>query len=142
MPEREREILTAPPSPDHLARRAAQGWRIHAIEWERDTAAADSGGQLREQVPYGMRVSGDCQHLEEDPVEVETMMTIMEGIVEDRPLSQIATELSRRGSTTRDGRQWSQVLVFHLLPRLIEFSPRFLSRPEWLERRRALKLVG
>lgn len=142
MPEREREILTTPPSPDYLARRAAEGWRMRAIEWERDEGAEGGSGSLREQVPYGMRVAGDCQHLEEDPAEVENLMTIMEGIVEDRPLSQIAGGLNARGSRTRDGRLWTQVIVFNLLPRLIEFSPRFLSRPEWLQRRRALKLVG
>jgi hypothetical protein len=140
MPEREREVLAEPPTLDYLQHRAAQGWRIHAIEWERDEGRQGAAG-WREEVPYGMRISGDCRHLEEDPVEVETMMAMMEGIVEDRPFSQIATDLNRRGYRTRDGRLWSQVAVFDLLPRLIEFSPRFLTRSEWLERRRGLKLT-
>jgi hypothetical protein len=141
MSEREREILTSPPTQEYLQRRVAEGWHIHAIEWERDSTAQE-GGRLREQVPYGLRVSSDCQHLEEDALEVDTMMAMMEGIVADRPLSQIAADLNLRGCRTRDGRSWTQVAVFNLLPRLIEFSPRFLSSPEWLERRRGLKLVS
>jgi hypothetical protein len=138
--EREREVLTQPLTVEQIERRAAAGWRVHAIEWERGGPAASDEG--REEVPFGLRVSGDCRHLEEDPSEVEAMMIMMEGIVQDRPLSQIASDLGRRGFRMRDGRPWSQVSVFNLLPRLIEFSPRFLTRPDWLERRRSLKLVG
>jgi hypothetical protein len=141
-PDREHEILSTPLTFEYLQRRAAEGWRIHAIEWERAGVPGETSAAPLEQVPYGMRVAGDCHHLEEDAAEVETMMAIMEGIVQDRPLSQIASDLNRRGFRTREGRAWSQVAVFNLLPRLIDFSPRFLSSPQWAERRRALKLLS
>jgi hypothetical protein len=137
--EREREVLTQPLTLEHIERRSAAGWRVHAIEWERGASTAETA---REEVPFGLRVAGDCRHLEEDPAEVEAMMTVMEGIVQDHPLSQIAADLGRRGFRMRDGRSWSQVSVFNLLPRLIEFSPRFLNREDWVQRRRGLKLVG
>lgn len=141
MPEREREILDRPLTADYLERRAAEGWRIHAIEWEKAEQAHETQAELFEEVPYGMRVSGDCRHLEEDPAEVEAMMTMMEGIVEDRPMSEIAAHLNRRGMRTRDGRQWTQVAVFNMLPRIIDFSPRFLATPQWQQRRSKLKLA-
>jgi len=139
-PNRERELIHAPVTFEDLQRRAADGWRIHAIEWERRTASVISP-ERREELPYEMRVAEDCHHLEEDPGEVETMMVMMEGIVQDRALSQIAADLTRRGFLTRDGRPWSQVAVFNLLPRFIDFSPRFLNRTDWIDRRRGLKLV-
>jgi hypothetical protein len=139
--ERERELITEPLTLERIQRRAAEGWRVHAIEWERDTDAGRPA-EMREEVPFGMRVAGDCRHLEEDPSEVEAMMIMMEGIVQDRPLSAIAADLTRKGFRMRDGRPWSQVSVFNILPRLIEFSPRFLSRPAWMERRRGLTLAG
>jgi len=96
----------------------------------------------REEVPYGMRVSSDCHHLEEDPFEVEVLTVIMEGIVQDLPMGQIADALNRAGHRTRNGTSWSQVAVFEMMPRVVEFSPRLLRRKTWVERRQSLKLTG
>lgn len=138
--QREREVLSADISFEYFEKRTAEGWRVHAIEWERPSS--DPGRPqipARVQIPYGLRIAQDCRSLEEDRIEVETMMAMMEGIVLDRPLSQIADDLNRRGMRNREGRQWTQVAIFELLPRLVEFSPRFLNRPEWIERRRSLR---
>lgn len=140
MPQRDRfrELLTGPLREETIQERAAQGWRPVAIEWEKQDSGEGSGRVL-EEVPYGMKVAGDHVHLEEDPAEVEVMMVILEGIVVDWPMSRIAAELNRRGSTMRNGMEWTQSSVFDLLPRLIEFGSRLFNRDEWIERRRLLR---
>lgn len=133
-----REVLNEPVSEEMLARRAEEGWRPVVIEWERMDASAGRARVL-EDVPYGLKVAGDGVHLEEDPGEVDAMLTILEGIVEDQPMSHIAAELNRRGSTMRNGMPWTQSAVFDLLPRLIDFGARLFNRDEWIERRRLLR---
>ena len=98
--------------------------------------------QIREEIPYGLRIASDCRHLEENPAEVSALTVMMEGIVADRRLSAIAEDLNRRGFRGRDGDLWTQVSVFHMLPRLIEFGPRIYGRDEWRERRKQLKVVS
>lgn len=136
MKDRYREVLTGELTEEYLAERMTQGWRPVAIEWER--GEGESSGPTLEAVPYGMRVAADHVHLEENPDEVKVMLAILEGIVEDWPMSRIAADLNRRGSIMRNGMPWNQTSVFELLPRLIEFGPRLFNRDEWVERRRAL----
>jgi len=135
--DRFREVLSSPLTEETIGRRAAEGWRPVAIEWERLAARGESGATL-EEVPYGLKVAADHVHLQEDPAEVEVLLTILEGIVEDCPMSHIAATLNRRGSTMRNGMPWNQSEVFELLPRLIEFGSRLFNRDEWIERRRLL----
>ena len=139
--ERVREVLSSPPAAEYWQEKAAEGWRPVAVEWEREVEGADSGGPLKEEVPYGLQVSDDCFHLEENPAEVEAMRRMLEQIVADRPLSAAAAELNRRGFRQRSGAQWTQVAVFNLLPRLIEMAPRIYSSDEWGEKERRLKKV-
>lgn len=139
-PERMRQVLEGPLTVEELDRRAAEGWRPVAVEWERAGSSAAPNAPVRQQVPYGLRVSEDHQHLEEHAEEVQVMLTILEGIVEDRSMSRIAEELNRRGFVMRTGEAWTQSGVFELLPRLIDFGPRLFSRQEWIERRRKLRL--
>ena len=95
-----------------------------------------------EEVPYGLRVASDCTRLEEDPDERNVLMQMMEFIVQDRSVSEVATELSRIGLRTRKGSLWSPVDVFNMLPRLIEVGPKIFSTDEWETRReRLLKTV-
>jgi len=91
------------------------------------------------EVPYGLRVSGDCAHLEEDPAEREVLFQIMELTIQDGPYSGIATELNRRGFRRRDGSMWTPISVFQMLPRLIEAGPVILTSEEWRVRRQKLK---
>lgn len=133
---RYKEVLTAPLTAETLGLRTSQGWRAVAVEWERPR---DSGGPTLEAVPYGMRVAADHVHLEECPAEIDALLTILEGIVTDWPMSRIATDLNNRGSLMRNGMPWNQTSVFELLPRLIDYGPRLFHREEWIERRRSAR---
>ena len=132
--ERIREAFAAPPDPEYLRQREAAGWRMAAVEWVRDTGAG-AGAAPREDVPYGLRVAADCVHLEEDPTEKQALVVMLEMIIQDTRLTQVAAELNRRGFRTRTGREWSPGEVFNLMPRLIEVGPRVFSSEEWVERR-------
>jgi hypothetical protein len=133
--ERLREMISGPLDPDYLRQREAAGWRVAAVEWVRDNGAAPDKAPPREDVPYGLRVGPDCVHLEEDSGEIQAIMLMLELIVQEMRLPQVAAELNRRGFRTRAGSDWSPVAVFNLLPRLIEIGPRVFTSEEWVQRR-------
>ncbi len=134
--ERVREPMAAPPNEEYVRLKAADGWSFAAVEWERPIEIeATDAGRLKEEIPYGLRVSGDCKHLEEDPDEKEAMTIMLEMIVEDRSLSEVAESLNNQGMKTRQGTAWSQISVFYMLPRLIETAPQIFSSESWRSRR-------
>ena len=136
-----REAFSAPPSPEKIRQRAAEGWVLSAVEWERESdLLAGDAGTLKEEIPYGLRVSEDCVHLEEDPVEKEALAMMLEMIVADQPLSEIATGLNQEGYRTRLDTTWTQIAVFNMLPRLIEVAPQIYSSEEWRLRRDEIKV--
>jgi Recombinase len=129
-----REVLTGPLDPAYQRRREAAGWRLAAVEWVRDSGeSAEAAAKV--EAPYGLHVSSDGIHLEEDATEKQMMMLILEMIVQDTRLPQIAVELNSRGLRTRGGGEWTPVDVFNLLPRLIEAGPAIFSSEEWVVRR-------
>jgi hypothetical protein len=65
-------------------------------------------------------------------------MQMMELIVQDLSVSEVASELNRKGLRTRRGSPWSPVHVFNMLPRLIEVGPKMFSTDEWEQRRERL----
>ena len=132
--ERIREVVTGPVDPELWKQKTEAGWKLVALEWRREIEQSI----IMEEVPYGLRVAPDCNRLEEDPDERNVLVQMMELIVQDNSVSQVATELSRRGMRTRDGRPWSPVHVFNMLPRLIEVGPKIFSADEWEERRERL----
>jgi hypothetical protein len=134
--ERFREPVSALPTPESVERRQKEGWRLAAIEWEREGAREAPEG--RRPIPYGLRISTDCQHLEVNPAERDVVATIIAMIAYDHPLSRIAAELNRRGSRTRGGAEWTQLKIFQMLPRVIELGPEILSQREWSESKRRL----
>jgi len=137
--ERIRESVAGPIDAEHMRQKTDAGWRLVALEWQRETPGEDAESEtLIQEVPYGLRVAHDCLHLEEDPDEKNALITMMELIVREDPFSQVASELNRRGFRTRNGKEWSPVLVFNMLPRLIEVGPRIFSSEEWEERRERL----
>lgn len=142
--ERIRQVLSSPFGADDLKTQTEQGWRIVAIEWERELPeiAAEPAPASTEEPPFGLRVSDNTNQLEVNPTEREALFTMMELTVQEGPYSRIAEELNRRGFRTRQGRRWSPVSVFQMLPRLIEVGPRIFSTDEWQERRRKLKAAG
>jgi hypothetical protein len=63
-----REAVSVLPSPEHLKQRETAGWRLAAVEWEREVQAeptpTSEGLVSGEEIPYGTRIAGDCLHLE------------------------------------------------------------------------------
>ena len=71
----------------------------------------------------------------DEPAERRALMIILDSIVDDRPLSQVATELNRAGILDRQDRPWTPTAVFELLPRLIDAGPSIFSSPDWIAQR-------
>src|SRR5438552_7852736 len=141
--ERVRQVLSSPFGAEELRNQTEQGWKIVAIEWERELPeAAPQAAPSGEEPPFGLQVSKDSDQLEVNPTEREALFLMMELTVQEGPYSRIADELNRRGFRTRSGHQWTPVSVFQMLPRLIEVGPRIFSTEEWQERRRKLKAAG
>jgi len=140
-----REALSAWPSPDYVKQRETAGWRIAAVEWEREvqveSAATSKELVPGEEIPYGTRVAGDCLHLEENPTEMQVLNHLAEMIVQDHSYNHMAQSLNEHSFRTRDGKPWSALAVFKLTPRLIEVAPRILSGAEWENRKRQLSRV-
>ena len=147
-PERVREVVAGLPSPEYVTEKAEEGWRLVAVEWEREALESEqeTGGvnsvrrvnrvrHVREEIPFGLKVSNDCLHLEEEPTETETLLLVLEMIVEDKTMSEVADVLNRRGLKTRRGSEWTQPSVFALLPRVIEVAPRIFSSEAWVSRK-------
>lgn len=133
--ERVRDFMTAAPPAHYFSEKAADGWRLVAVEWERGVSTSRP---KVEEVPFGLRVASDCKRLEDDPDELEVLVLMMETIVQDGPLSQAARVINERGFRSRDGEKWTPQALFYLLPRLIEVGPRLSTSEEWVERRKHL----
>ena len=134
--ERVRQVVSAPLDEADLKRQAEKGWKLVAVEWEREVETADS--PLPGEVPFGLQITGDTQRLEENPAEREILFQLMELIVQEGSYSRIAEEINRRGYRTRQGARWSPVAVFEMLPRLIEVGPQVFQSSEWQQRRQHL----
>jgi hypothetical protein len=140
--ERIRDAMPVPPNTSYFQERTQDGWKLVAIEWERVVEADAAVENANVEVPFGMRIAGDCSHLEEDPTEKRALMLVMEHVVQESPFHRIAEELNRQGFRTRGGTQWTEVSVYNLLPRLIESGPRILSSYEWIARRREMGRIN
>jgi hypothetical protein len=134
--ERAREVLFGPLTPEFLQRKAAQGWTPVAVIWERQSGDDQrEPADIAEPVPYGLKISEDCLQLEQDVTEREALLVMLEMIVLDKPLSEIAEALNLRGLRTRHNSRWTPGTVFDMLPRLIEVGPRVFTTEEWVARR-------
>ncbi len=142
MPQRIRDLVTGELTLDYFVRRSQEGWKVASVEWVRDApsdtatspAVSDSSANT-ESAPYGLQIAKDGQYLEENPLEATVLMLILEQIVKEKRISEIAIELNHAGHRTREGMLWSPTAVFNLLPRLIEAGPFILKSPRWSERR-------
>ena len=141
-----REALSAWPSPEYVNQREAAGWRMVAVEWEREVQAEPTAASTElaqgEEIPYGTRIANDCLHLEENPTEMQVLNHLAEMVVQDHSYKRMADSLNERAFHTRDGRPWTALAVFKLTPRLIEVAPRILSGAEWENRKRQLSRVA
>ncbi len=136
--ERMRDVISGPFSPEVIRQRTSAGWQLVSIEWRRELpeSEAPTEGAFNEEIPYGLRISDDCRRLEVDPKEHQALMLMMELLVQDFSYSSIVSDLNEKGFRMRDGRPWSRVAVFNMIPRLIEVGPGFFSSDEWEKRRR------
>ena len=128
-----RQLVPDTPTEADIKQQTEKGWKLVAIEWEREVETAEE--PLPVEVPFGLRIAPETQHLEEDPRERETLFQLMELIVQEGSYSRVADELNRRGYRTRQGGVWSPVSVFEMLPRLIEVGPHLFRSPEWEKHR-------
>ena len=135
--ERIKDVIATPYTPGIIEQRTAAGWQLVSIEWRRELpdSEAPSDGAFTDDIPYGLRISDDCQRLEVDLRENQALIHMMDAIVQDFPFSIIASGLNEKGFRTRTGQFWSQVSVFKMLPRLIEIGPSLFSTEEWKVRR-------
>lgn len=131
--ERVRQRVSGPLESTDLQERTAGGWKLVAVEWEREVEAADD--QLLTEVPFGLRIDPETQGLEQNPAEREILLQLMELIVQEGSYAHIAEEINRRGLRTRQGEKWTPVSIFEMLPRLIEVGPRLFQSNEWQKRR-------
>ncbi len=133
--ERVRQVVSSPLGVEDLKRQTEKGWKLVAIEWEREVEAAED--QLPIDVPYGLQIAPESQKLEENQTERELLFQLMELIVQEGSYARIADEINRRGFRTRQGAKWTPVSVFEMLPRLIEVGPHVFQNSEWQKRRPA-----
>ena len=78
--ERIRDVISGPFSLDVMRQRTAAGWQLVSMEWRRELPESEgpTEGAFSEDIPYGLRISDDCQRLEVDPAENKVLMTMME----------------------------------------------------------------
>lgn len=133
--ERTREVLNGPLTNDLLRQRADAGWQVASIEWRRELPGDAPIDALPTEIPYGLRISEDCLRLETDPEENHILIQMMELLVQDFPFSNVASNLNEKGHRTREGKRWTSVSVFNMMPRLVEAGPTMFPTEEWEERR-------
>ena len=134
--ERIREQLSGPLTPAYIDQKSGEGWKPVVVVWERQVeGTGPDPANIADQVPYGLKISEDCLQLEQDIQEKEALVVMLEMIIQDKPLTEIAESLNQRGFRTRYNTKWTPGTVFDLLPRLIEVGPRVFTSEEWVVRR-------
>src|SRR5690348_2315763 len=105
--ERIREILAGPLRPEYIEQKSGEGWKPVVIVWERHVAdGKPEPANITEEVPYGLKISEDCLQLEQDIQEKEALIVMLEMIIQDKPLSEVAESLNQRGFRTRHSTKW------------------------------------
>lgn len=140
-----RETLSQPPTPEQLAARDADGWRLVAVEWQREAQGPDHDLLgLAGELPYGLRLALQDREqpgtrMAEDRRETDVLCVVLELIRDDEAsLRAIAEELNQRGFRTRRNTPWTQVDVFELMPRVVEAAPGIYARQADLDHLQAM----
>jgi len=145
--ERIREKVTILPTSMYLSKMHDAGWTLVALEWEREIEVSGQPEPPEEllageEIPFGLRIAADCHHLEDDPLEMQTLKFLAELIVQDVSFKSMADALNARDYRARNGQPWTAASVFRLIPRLIDVTPRILSGGEWESRKKQLTKVS
>lgn len=146
--ERIREKVTILPTSMYLSKMHDAGWTLIALEWEREIETSGTPEPSEEpvvgteEIPFGLRIAADGHHLEDDPLEMQTLKFLAELIVQDVSFRSMADALTARDYRSRDGRPWTAASIFRLIPRLIEVTPRILSGTEWASRKKELSHIS
>lgn len=130
--EQMRQVVSGPLQAEDLQKHAREGWKLVAIEWQREIETSDEPTTA---VPFGLRIAPHTRELEENPAERDILLQMLELLVEEGSYARIADEINRRGFRTREGAKWTPISVFEMLPRLIEVGPRMFRSSEWQKRR-------
>jgi hypothetical protein len=138
--QRERQPLSSPLNDQDIQKRVEAGWRMAAVEWEREIPEAAATNT--EDPPFGLRLSPETATLELNPTEWQALFLMMDMTVQEGPYWTIAEELNRRGFRTRQGDPWTPISVFQMLPRLIELGPKIFATEEWRKRRVHMQQTG
>ena len=139
--QRSRDSVSGQITLDYFVQKVAEGWSLTAIEWVREVEKGGDAAEPREdstvkaEVPYGLEVAESGLELIPNPLEAAVLLLILEKIVKEKRIGEIANELNRKGYRTREGTPWSAPAVFNLLPRLIEAGPELLKSHAWQELR-------
>jgi len=139
--QRSRDLISGQVTLEYFVRKTAEGWSLRAIEWVREipdqleNAEPFQVALEGEDLPYGLQFATDGLQLEQNPLETTVLLLILEKIVKERRITEIAEDLNVAGLKTRLGAPWTPAAVFDLLPRLIEMGPKLLNSQEWQERR-------
>ena len=142
-----RDYIQHPITIEYFQERLSSGWKVRAIEWQKDEANAEQEQAASipaaaglEEPPYGFEVASDSAHLKHKPDEIQILIRILEMIVAEKKVAMIADELNRQGFRTRHGQHWTSSTVFDLLPRIVEVGPQLLKSDDWRIRRGQVQL--
>ncbi len=139
MKQSTRDVVTGDLTLEYFANRYAAGWKIAGIDWFRESTEPDRPAESpnllneRSPLPYGLKITGGL--LQENPLEASVLLLILDQIVKEKRIQEIAAELNLQGYSTREGLPFSPTDVFNLMPRLIEAGPSLLKSSAWQRRR-------
>ena len=118
-----------------LQQRRADGWQLIAVEWQREVPPGESPEAPLVEVPYGLMVAEDGVHLTIAEKEQDAMTLMLDLLVADKPMQEVADTLNAKGFGTRGGRPFTQVDVFEMVPRLVEVAPEIFTSATWKDLR-------
>ena len=128
--EKLRENVSELPTEEEVREKAAEGWKLVAVEWQREAPARAE--EPAHETPFGLCAADGGTELRPDRGEQEILRLILGMVIDDdNSLEQVAAELNRRGLPRRGGRSWNQGAVFNMLPRLVEVAPQIFARADW-----------
>ena len=83
--ERIRDVISGPFNSEIIGQRTAAGWQLVSIKWRRELPPMEAltEGAFSQDIPYGLRISDECQRLEIEPTENQALMLMMDLLGQD-----------------------------------------------------------